>query len=111
MNKISDIFVSLTEGFPGNGMFIDEEKKIQAAFKPWEKFGKVTIASPKDDGDEFFNVKVHCTYPVSSAIINDLNKRVASKVTFSDSNMINGSCEVGSGRGALVLEFFVDFPS
>jgi len=92
-------------------IFIDETKKVKDAFKPYEKYGTVKVIPPDvEDGEDFFNVTVELKYPITSDTINKLNKSISSKVTFSDSGSTNGSCEIGSIRGNVILEFFVDIP-
>lgn len=92
-------------------ILIDETKEVKAAFKPYEKYGTVKVIPPDvEDAEDFFNVTVELKYPITSDAINKLNKSISSKVTFSDSASVNGSCEIGSIRGNVILEFFVDIP-
>lgn len=91
-------------------MLMNETDKVKKLFKSYEKYGKVVVETPKDDGDDFFNVTVHLTYPLSTKIINEINKSIQSKINFTDSGGNVGCCDVECVRGNAVLEFFVDIP-
>lgn len=91
-------------------MLMNETDTVKKLFKPYEKYGKVVIEAPKDDGDDFFNVIVHLTYPLSTKIINEINKAIQSKLSFTDGGGNAGCCDVGCLRGNAVLDFFVDIP-
>lgn len=104
-------FTELMQESNRANVLIDETKEVRDAFKPYEKYGTVKVIPPDiDAAEDFFNVTVELKYPISSDTINTLNKSISSKVTFSDSASKNGACEIGSIRGNVMLEFFVDIP-
>lgn len=91
-------------------MLINETEKVKAAFKRYEKFGKVTVNPPQDDGDEFFNVTVELKWQMSSSVINSLNKDMSKHIKFTDESNNKSECDIMASGGNVILEFFVDIP-